>query len=43
MKCDSVVKQCVLFEENNDGQTLKKVFLMEFKEDSSVTRPNAPQ
>ena len=34
VKCDNVVKQCVLDEEINDGKTLKKNFLMEFKADN---------
>jgi len=34
VKCDNVVKQCVLDEELNDGKTLKKDFLREFRADN---------
>lgn len=34
VKCDNVVKQCVLDAELNDGKTLKKDFLMEFRADN---------
>ena len=34
VKCDNVVKQCVLDEGLNDGKTLKKDFLQEFRADN---------
>jgi hypothetical protein len=34
VKCDSVVKQCVLDDEINDGKTLKKDILKDFKVDN---------
>ena len=35
MKFDSVVKQCVLDQEVNDGRTLNKGFAKDFKADNS--------